>query len=190
MSGKFESYAANSSPADADLLASVDVSDTSMSPAGTTKSLTLIALKTYAKAGPVTAQAYPANPTATASLTLVMMGLGSTAKITPGSSGKVEINMTGLVGTNTAAVNMTYGGRFGTGTAPVNGAAVSGTRFGSNADFVTRSTVLGQGIPFCLVDLVTLTPGTAYWFDIALLTAVGADTAFVSTLSFVATEES
>ena len=188
---KITAYASNSAPADADVVASVDVSDTSMAGSGTTKKLALSDLRTYVKAGPVLTSGQPGNPAATASLTLVMMGIGGTCKITPGSSGKVAVTITGLVGTNTAAVNLTFGARFGTGTAPTNGAAVSGTRWGSGAaDLTTRSTVLAVGIPFALCDLLTLTPATAYWFDIALLTSAGADTAFVTNLSFVANEES
>jgi hypothetical protein len=188
---KLTAYASNSAPADADVLASVDVSDTSMAASGTTKKLALSDLKTYVKAGPAFAQGNPANPTATASQTptLVMMGIGGTAKITPGSGGKVQLVITGLVFTNTAVVSVTIGGRFGTGTAPTNGAAVTGTRFGVGAtDWVTRSALAGVGVPFVLQDLLTLTPGTAYWFDIALSTATAADTAAVTNLVFTAEE--
>lgn len=181
-------YTALGTATDGDLIPVVDVLDTTMAPSGTTKKLTCANLKTYVKAGPVSAQAYPGNPSTTTSLTLVMMGLGTSCKITPGSSGKISLMITGLIGTNTAAVGFTFGGRYGTGTAPANAAAVSGTRFGGAADLVSQSTLLGVGIPFTLIDLLTLTPATAYWFDIALLTANASDAAFIKTLNFTAVE--
>lgn len=188
---KITAYAALASPADADVIPGVDVSDTSMAASGTTKALALSVLKTYVKTGPVTASGQPSNPTATASQTptLVMMGVGGTCKITPGSGGKVQVMISGVVLTNTAAVSATLGGRFGTGTAPTNGAAVTGTRFGVGAaDVVTRGAAAGVGVPFCFVDLLTLSPATAYWFDIALSTATAADTAAITNISFVAEE--
>src|SRR6266702_1233207 len=189
MAGKFESYAANSAPADADLLASVDISDTSMSANGTTKSLTLTALKTYVKTGPAFANSLPANPAASGSASLLMMGVGGTCKITPGSSGKVLVTVTGTVLVNTAAnILATWGGRFGTGTAPVNGAAVTGTRFGGAADYNTQTATAAVKVPWALTDLLTLTPGTAYWFDLALATATPADTAQLVSISFTALE--
>jgi len=147
-------------------------------------SLTAATSGTAAKwsAAPVTAK--PANPAATASATLVMMGAGSTAAYTATASGIVYVTVTGTATTATAAVNLTLGGRFGTGTAPVNGAAVTGTRFGGAADISPTPPALGVGVPFALTDVVTLTAGQANWFDIALLTSVGADVASVANLSF------
>lgn len=175
--------------ADGDWGVVVDVSDTTQAATGTTKKIAALDFKTYVKAGPAFAVGQPANPAATASTSLVMMGTGTTCKITPGSGGKVQVAISGLVFTNTAVVNLTFGARFGTGTAPVNGAAVTGTRWGSGAaDLVTRGVAIATGTPFCLVDLLTLTPATAYWFDIALLTSAGADTAAVTNLSFTAEE--
>ena len=179
---------ANSSLAAGDLLVVVDIDDASMDATGTDKKLAVSDLTTYVRGITASAQAYPANPAATASLTLVMMGMGSSCKITPSSSGKVLLTLTGYAGTNTAVATLSLGGRFGTGTAPVNGAAVSGTRFGMASDASFRSTAAAFFIPFTLTDLLTLTPGTAYWFDIALQTAVGADTAQLFTLSYTALE--
>lgn len=186
---KITALAANTSLAAGDLLVVVDVDDTSMAASGTDKKLPISDLQTFIKAGPVSAQAYPANPAATASLTLVMMGLGSSCTITPGSSGKVLINMTGDIATNTAPVVANYGGRFGTGTAPGNGVAVTGTRFGSSTnDKSARPAASPGSLPWAITDLLTLTPGTAYWFDIALDTAVAADTAVIGSISFTALE--
>lgn len=55
----------------------------------------------------------PANPTATASTTLVMMGLGSTCQYTPQGTGKFIVTATGYATTATAAVTFTVGVRQG-----------------------------------------------------------------------------
>src|SRR5258708_25891405 len=118
--------AANSSLAAADLLVVVDVDDTTMAATGTDKKLTVAQLLSF----PANAVSLPANPAGTVSLTAVMMALGSTCAITTNSSGRVLVTMTGQARTATAAVSCTTGGRYGTGTAPVNGAAGTGDRGG------------------------------------------------------------
>jgi hypothetical protein len=189
---KITAYASNSAPADADVVASVDVSDTSMAASGTTKKLALSDLRTYVKTGPASAVSQPSNPASTVSVTLVMMGVGGTCKITPGSSGKVLVTITGELTINTAVagITATFGCRYGTGTAPTNGAAVSGTRWGAAADYTTQPPVAAVKVPFAFTDLLTLTPATAYWFDIALATSNAADSAAVFFLSFTALEVS
>lgn len=181
-------YAQLASPVGADLMEVVDTSDTTMSPNGTNKKVALSDLKTFIKTGPAHLGAKPAAPAATASLTLVMMGLGTTLALTPGSSGLVQVTLAFQAFTNTAAVQCTVGGRFGTGTAPVNGAAVTGTRWGNNGDFTVLPPSLASGVPITFTDLITLTPGTAYWFDLCMLTSVAADTAVPKNLSFTAVE--
>jgi hypothetical protein len=127
----------------------------------------------------------PANPTATASTTLVMMGLGSTCAYTPTGSGLVLVNVTGYGFINTTLTFMTVGARYGTGTAPVNGAAVSGTRFGAVGDPQIRGNNTGtnNSTAFAFTALLTLTPSTAYWFDIAAATNNAADTAQIQNVS-------
>jgi hypothetical protein len=99
------------------------------------------------------------------------------------------VNVTGQFQTNTGAVAITLGGRYGTGTAPVNGAAVSGTRFpAAAADLNIRNPGVGLAAPFALTALVSLTAGTSYWFDLALATSNGADQALVQNLSVTLAE--
>jgi hypothetical protein len=125
----------------------------------------------------------PSNPTPTASQgTLVMMGLGTTCTFTPASSGNVKVTITGNTLTNTAAAQIGLGGRFGTGTAPTNGAAVTGTRFGASTDQAIRAANFNAGSPFAIDAILALTPGTAYWFDIALDTLTAADTAQITSV--------
>lgn len=124
----------------------------------------------------------PTNPTATASTSLVMMGLGSSVSqttpvaFTPNVTGKVEIVVRCGVQNNTAVVLTTLGCRYGTGTAPTNGTAVTGTRFGSAVDDVVEPGGLNRVQAISWNDILALTAGTAYWFDIAILTANAADT--------------
>lgn len=182
---------ANTSLATADLLVVVDVDDTTMAASGTDKKLLVGDLGTLVRSVPANAQSVPApDPAGTVSLTLVMMGLGSSCAITPASSGKVLINITGFGRTQTAAVSFMFGPRFGTGTAPINGAAVTGTRFGMQADATIQSPVAGAYVPFAVTALLTLTPGTAYWFDMALNTSNAADAANLADMSFTALEVS
>lgn len=127
----------------------------------------------------------PANPAATASVTLVMMGLGATVTYTPVLTGTVLVLATGYVSTAVAVVPLTIGGRFGTGTAPVNGAAVTGTRFGPAADVTTQALAIGVPGDITLSQVLTgLALGTAVWFDFALLTSVGLDAAAVTGCQF------
>jgi hypothetical protein len=183
-------YTALGAAVDGDLIPIVDVSDTTMAPSGTTKKITAANLKTYMKAGPVSASANPANPNSTVSLTLVMMGLGlAGCAITPGSSGKVLVTLTAAPTTLTAIVTGSIGARYGTGTAPSNGAAVTGTRLCGVGDHQFKST--GVAITeeqFTFNALLTLTPGTAYWFDVALSTTNASDAAEVLNCTFTAVE--
>jgi hypothetical protein len=112
-----------------------------------------------------TLQANPTNPTGTASGTAVMMGLGSTCKITPTYSSRVEIDFYGSVGNSTTGATTAIHARYGTGTAPANGAAAAGTVIGG--------TVTVTGSPAAFLGgfeeggiITSLTPGTPYWFDL------------------------
>jgi hypothetical protein len=123
---------------------------------------------------PATYQASPANPTTTTSTTGVMMGLAGT--ITPAKSGTVMIIISGdydnAKGDNGCAVQI----RTGTGTAPANGAALTGTARGG---LVTMNVIASNGTttnrtPFTCNCLITsLTVGTAVWIDISLAAVVG-----------------
>jgi hypothetical protein len=133
---------------------------------------------------PVSAQ--PANPAATSSTSLVMMGLA--VPYTPSSSGKVIVVISAVVSSLTAASNVNIGGRFGTGAAPANGAAVAGTRFGGTADpeIGTALSPVMRSISFA--DLLSLVAGTAYWLDLALSTTNPADAAQLQNVSFAIAE--
>ena len=130
----------------------------------------------------------PSNPTATSSTTLKMMGLAEA--FTPSNqSPQVLVIITGVAATATGAQTVTVGGRYGTGTAPANAAAVTGTRFGPASDAVAGpGAAAAAGIPFTITDVLTLSPGVAYWFDLAVATGNASDAASVTAVKVVTVE--
>jgi hypothetical protein len=131
----------------------------------------------------------PANPAATTSTTLVMAGIGGAAAITPAATGRLLVTISGDAYPSTAATDVTIGLYYGTGGAPANGAAVTGTALGNAIKFRPSSLNAGNGIPFSLTFVAAgLTVSTAYWIDLALDTSAGADAANLENLSVTAVE--
>lgn len=120
-------------------------------------------------------QASPANPTGTTSTTGVMMGLGTSCNLTPVYSTRVKVDFNFTIqSTGTTAQNSVL--KFGTGTAPTNGAAATGTSVGNTRNVTVG--IAGAPIPITQGGIITgLTPGTAYWFDLDIFaTTSGTDT--------------
>jgi hypothetical protein len=131
----------------------------------------------------------PADPTGTTSTTQVMMGIGAT--YTPSSSGLVQAVLSCGYGSLTGQTNQKITGQYGTGSAPANGAAVTGTRWGTGEVLqwkVGGGTSAGDVNALSLTDILTLTPGTTYWFDVALATTTGADQGFVQGIKLILVE--
>ena len=106
-----------------------------------------------------------ASPTGTTSATAVMMAVGGA--LTPANTGRVLITISGQVSNNTINDGATVQLRYGTGTAPNNGDAVTGTQVGISQTFTAL--VAAQRDGFCISGVVTgLTLGTAIWIDAAL----------------------
>lgn len=125
----------------------------------------------------------PSNPTATASGSLVAMGLGATCTFTPAGTGIVAATVSGFWNTATASVNGVLSARYGTGTAPVNGAASSGTRWGTgNSDpSINAARTQSGAVPFSFTQVITgLTLSTAYWFDLVTSTSNPSDSATIT----------
>lgn len=136
----------------------------------------------YLQTPPAIGQATPANPTGTNSLTGVMMGLGTT--ITPSKSGTMLIVVSGTIANDTANNGAQVQLRYGTGTAPANGAALTGTAIGG----APRHTSNGTGVsPFTVNAVASLVTGTTYWIGLAL-NAITGGIASVSDLSVSAIE--
>lgn len=117
-------------------------------------------------------------PAGTTSGTGVMMGLGVPASITPGGSGYLKLEVSGtwsMIGSGTATARLQM--RFGTGAAPANGAALTGTIIQTEVVTVTNNSL---SIPFYMGAILGgNTLGTAYWLDISVAT-LGGGTASVS----------
>lgn len=133
---------------------------------------------------PIITQASPTNPTGTTDGTGVMMGINVT--VTPNVTGRFLIIISGSITNSTAGSNSTAMLYTGTGTPPVNGAALTGTQLASNSK-VTRFPAGSAVLPFSIQGFISaLTIGTTFWMDIALKAA--ANTATVSNLSVTAME--
>lgn len=143
---------------------------------------------------PPTAQlgATPANPTGTNNATGVMMGLA--LSFTPTASGKVNINVVFDCINATGPDGGKFDIRFGTGTAPINGAALTGTAIGSRPQFTEGDAngLLGVNyieprFPFSLTGAVSLVVGTTYWFDLSQAIVTGS-TVTAENISYVIEE--
>ena len=125
-------------------------------------------------------QANPSDPAGTSDTTGKMMGLA--VPFTPNLSGNCLVVASG----DMANTNSISGGaaqiRYGTGSAPANGAALTGSVLGGKVK-LTEVEISPDSYPFALNGIVAgLTAGTPYWFDIALA-AVGAGTVIIENLS-------
>jgi hypothetical protein len=123
-----------------------------------------------------------ANPTGTTSTTGVHAGLA--VAFTPKTSGVALIIISGQ-GTNGNGDNGYKGAiRYGTGAAPANGAALTGTQVGGTigGSCVVSSSATGTVVnPFSRQAIVTgLTIGTAYWIDLEQAAVTGGTATFTN----------
>ena len=128
----------------------------------------------------------PSNPAATNNTSPKMMGLGSTCTITPTATGKVSFRVSGVMYSDTAGDGVGVTLRRGTGAAPANGDAASGTVIGGNPSAIIA--VGSDAVGFSIHGIVSgLAIGTAVWFDLAV-NAITAGSAQVAGLSCEAVE--
>jgi len=115
-----------------------------------------------------------ASPTGTSSSTQVMLGLAGS--VTPAVTGSVLLIISGVWKNGSGASNgLTYSLYTGTGTAPANGAALTGTL--RSAAPQATSPAANVNVPFSIQAIVTgLTLETAYWFDLAFSSTSGTNT--------------
>ncbi|MEM3846417.1 MAG: hypothetical protein QXV17_09625 [Candidatus Micrarchaeaceae archaeon] len=126
----------------------------------------------------------PANPTGTTSTTAVQMGLGVT--YTTATTGRLLVIVTGEAANNTAGDGATVQLSYGTGTAPSNGAAATGTAVGSKIS--VTSNAASQTVPFALAYVISnLAVGNSFWFDLQVAAVTGG-TASVSNLTVLIIE--
>jgi hypothetical protein len=120
-------------------------------------------------------QANPSDPTGTASVTGVMMGLGGTCKLTPAYSSRARFEIIGSIANSSANAGTQPELVYGSGAAPANGDAPKGTVLGKRVDWNPGNP--NNNVPFALSGIATgLTAGTALWFDVNLLVGTGTGT--------------
>jgi len=126
----------------------------------------------------------PANPTATASLVAVMAGLAGS--ITAQETGRVSVTISGDMANATATDGGAVQLAWGTGAAPANGAAATGTVVGGKA--TGTSATAGARVPFSLTQVITGLPlGTAVWLDLQFAAVTGGSLSLAD-VSIAATE--
>lgn len=139
-----------------------------------------------------TYQAQPADPTAPDSTAAYKMQ-GLAGAITPNKTGKVLVIMSGYIigSTVTAGDGILYQLSHGTGAAPANLAAITGTQDGAIQKYTNGNTVVAAdiAIPFSIqVVLTGLTLGTAYWLDLAAKAVATASSCGLKNVSISAVE--
>lgn len=113
-----------------------------------------------------------ASPTGGVSTTEKAMGLAFA--FTPSKTGNIVVNIGGMALNSTLAGDgTTITGRWGTGSAPANGATTGlGTQFGLPQHFV-GSTTAGQAGFFITGEVTGLTVGAAIWIDLSVVAVTG-----------------
>lgn len=114
-------------------------------------------------------QATPSDPTGTTNGTGVMMGLAGS--VTPTKSGKILIVVSANIANGATGGGAQTQLRYGTGSAPANAAALTGTSIGNIATIVNPLLALlapGSGNATCSAIVSGLTLNTAYWIDLSL----------------------
>lgn len=138
---------------------------------------------------PAYLQAIFAAPTATVSTTQVMLGsVGSTpaASITPLVTGRIFVMFSGLITNGTSGDGSSVQISYGTSTAPIAGAALTGTQIGQIQTWTSLTNLLTG--PFCVQAIVTglavptinstraTTAATPVWLDLAFNAVTGGTT--------------
>lgn len=122
---------------------------------------------TLLSTGGATLQGAPSDGTGTGgTASFTQVGFGSTCAITPAYSSRIYVNFSGSYTNSTSGDGGLAQISYGTGTAPTNGAAATGSAVGA-APIVTAVPANNAFVPFSVAAVVTgLTPGTAYWLDL------------------------
>ncbi len=130
-------------------------------------------------------ESHPGDPSGSASGTGLMMGLAGT--ITPATTGRVLLTATGTIGNSSNSAQGVTQLRYGTGSAPANQAALTGTAVG--IPIGSNLATGGEFVPFACEAIATgLALGTAYWIDLGLVAGSGVGTATVKSLTIRAVE--
>lgn len=116
--------------------------------------------------------AAPTAITDTSGLMLGCSNITAACIITPQVTGRILVMVNGVVAQDTTADGAFWHIRMGTGTAPSNGDALTGTQYGGQQSMTFLTGVLS--VPFALQAVATgLTLGTAAWVDLVVGAATG-----------------
>ena len=124
------------------------------------------------------------NPIGTTSTTGVMMGLKTS--ITPSLDGRVMVMVTGSIKNNTGSRGARVQIRYGTGTAPNNGTALTGTTIGAPVEMLNANNT--PTYPLTVSALIMgMETGVTYWIDVSLAAITGG-TATLGPVGLIASE--
>lgn len=122
----------------------------------------------------------------TTSTTGIMCGLAVGHAFRPTASGRVLVLIDGTLGNTTGLKFAQAFLRYGSGTAPAQGAVPVGVIVGGSG--LSNGSDPSEVCPLCLVGVVTgLSLSTDYWFDLQILTNTGG-TAYIAGVSITAVE--
>jgi hypothetical protein len=119
--------------------------------------------------------------------TLKMGGYGSSWTATPTRGTKLRITVTGYITANSSTNTALFNLRYGTGTAPAQGDAVTGSG-GTTTDYLATPNAANSFIPFVMqYEATGLTLSTVYWFDVTMRSSPS-NTATMTPISVVIEE--
>lgn len=123
-----------------------------------------------AAVAPARTQSLPANPTGTASGVQVMAGLAGS--FTPATSGNMFLTVQSTIANSTINDGCIVQMRFGTGGAPANGAAATGTAIGKQ-QAATSFAANALNASTLVAYQTGLVVSTVYWFDLGFAAVTG-----------------
>ncbi len=129
-------------------------------------------------------QTLPTNPTGTTSLVGVMAGLA--VAYTPVKTGRLRVRIEATLANNTAGDGVGFQASHGIGTAPVNGAAVTGTQDGNVGQSISPAANNAYTITV-IAELTGLALNVALWLDV-VQKAITAGTATLTAMTVDITE--
>jgi hypothetical protein len=165
----------------------VPVAPTAALATNTTQLATTAYSRTLLTSRAAAATSTPADPAGVTSTVGVMAGYAQT--LTPQVTGRLLIIFSGSFSNSTSGTGFGAGAqlRYGTGTAPIHGAALTGTAVGQET-YYTCNAIPSLNVPFSISNVVTgLTVGTTYWIDLAQY-AIGGGSASIFNSMFMALE--
>jgi hypothetical protein len=133
----------------------------------------------------------PSNPPGVAGTTQKMLGLGTATYgpflFTPTFAGKALVIFAFGIQNDTANASCVAALRYGTGTPPVNQAAVAGT---AGPGYVRAGTWAANAIGSVTIPwfITGLAVGTQYWFDMSIASGAAGQTCSCSSVSLTAVE--